>query len=211
MEEILKEITDLVVEGEDEEVPKVVQKALDASIDANVILREGLVTAMDVVGPRMASGDMYVPEVLMCADAMRAGLEILNPILAEGDNASLGKIIIGSVEGDLHDIGKNLVAMMLESSGFEVIDIGINQSTPRFEMAIEEHDPDIVALSALLTTTMPALKETTKALKEKGYRSKILVGGAPVDQAYADEIGADGYAEDGAGAVVCSKQLLNIA
>ena len=211
MEEILKEITDLVVEGEDEEVPKVVQKALDAGIDANVILREGLVTAMDVVGPRMASGDMYVPEVLMCADAMRAGLEILNPILAEGDNASLGKIIIGSVEGDLHDIGKNLVAMMLESSGFEVIDIGINQSTPRFEMAIEEHDPDIVALSALLTTTMPALKETTKALKEEGYRSKILVGGAPVDQAYADEIGADGYAEDGAGAVVCSKQLLNIA
>lgn len=211
MEEILKEITDLVVEGEDEEVPKVVQKALDAGIDANVILREGLVTAMDVVGPRMASSDMYVPEVLMCADAMRAGLEILNPILAEGDNASLGKIIIGSVEGDLHDIGKNLVAMMLESSGFEVIDIGINQSTPRFEMAIEEHDPDIVALSALLTTTMPALKETTKALKEKGYRSKILVGGAPVDQAYADEIGADGYAEDGAGAVVCSKQLLNIA
>lgn len=211
MEEILKEITDLVVEGEDEEVPKVVQKALDAGIDANVILREGLVTAMDVVGPRMASGDMYVPEVLMCADAMRAGLEILNPIFAEGDNASLGKIIIGSVEGDLHDIGKNLVAMMLESSGFEVIDIGINQSTPRFEMAIEEHDPDIVALSALLTTTMPALKETTKALKEKGYRSKILVGGAPVDQAYADEIGADGYAEDGAGAVVCSKQLLNIA
>ena len=211
MEEILKEITDLVVEGEDEEVPKVVQKALDAGIDANVILREGLVTAMDVVGPRMASGDMYVQEVLMCADAMRAGLEILNPILAEGDNASLGKIIIGSVEGDLHDIGKNLVAMMLESSGFEVIDIGINQSTPRFEMAIEEHDPDIVALSALLTTTMPALKETTKALKEKGYRSKILVGGAPVDQAYADEIGADGYAEDGAGAVVCSKQLLNIA
>ncbi|MDO4288659.1 MAG: corrinoid protein [Eubacterium sp.] len=211
MEAILKEITDFVIEGEDEEVPELVQQALDEGIDADIILKEGLVAAMDVVGPRMAAGDMYVPEVLMCADAMRAGLEILSPILAEEGSESLGKIIIGSVEGDLHDIGKNLVAMMLESSGFEVIDLGINQSIPKFEMAIQEHDPDIVALSALLTTTMPALKETTKVLKEKGYRSKIIVGGAPVDQCYADEIGADGYAEDGAGAVICSKRLLNIA
>ncbi|MEF9918525.1 MAG: cobalamin-dependent protein, partial [Eubacterium sp.] len=122
----------------------------------------------------------------------------------------LGRVIIGSVEGDLHDIGKNLVAMMLESSGFEVIDIGINQSIPRFEVAIEQHNPDIVALSALLTTTMPALKETTIALKKSKPNFKILVGGAPVDLKYANEIGADGYAEDGAGAVVTAKQLLNI-
>lgn len=210
MEELLKKLNEYVIEGEDEEIADLVQEALDSDIPPQRILKEGLIRAMDIVGPKMATGEMYVPEVLMCADAMRAGLEYLKPYLTEEDEVCLGTIVIGSVAGDLHDIGKNLVVMMLESSGFKVIDIGIDQSKEKFEKAIKTHNPDLVALSALLTTTMPALEETTKYLKAAGYTSKIIVGGAPITQDFADEITADGYAEDGPGAVILAKKLLGI-
>lgn len=206
----IEEIMELVIDGEDEEVVDLVQEAIDEGLDVQDILKNGLIKAMDVVGPRMASGEMFVPEVLMCADAMHAGLDVLKPHLSEDDMGNLGTIVIGTVEGDLHDIGKNLVAMMLEASGFKVIDIGIDQSTDKFVKAIEENNADIVGLSALLTTTMPAQEETVKYLKENGCKAKIMVGGAPVSQEFADEIGADGYSEDGASAVIVAKQLMGL-
>lgn len=204
----IKKIREMVIEGEDEEIVDCIKEALDNGINPGEIVDKSLVAAMDIVGPMMASGELFVPEVLMSAETMQIGLEYLKPLLQTGDIKVLGKVVIGTVEGDLHDIGKNLVAMMLESSGFEVINIGIDQNPQAFVDAAIEHDADIVTLSALLTTTMPAMRNTVKILRDKDVNVKIAVGGAPVSQEFADEIGADGYSEDGPSAVLLCKKLL---
>lgn len=202
-------IKDSVIAGEDELVVELVKQALDTGIAVSTIVNEGLIGAMNVVGSKMATGEMYVPEVLMSAAAMQVGLEFLKPLLKEGDVTSRGKVVIGTVQGDLHDIGKNLVAMMLESSGFEVINLGVDQSVENFLQAAKDHQPDIIGLSALLTTTMPNIRENVRLLREAGIKSKIIVGGAPVTADFATKIGADGYASDAAGAVALVKQLLS--
>lgn len=207
--ELIEKIREMVMEGEDEQVVDLVTQALQQNIKVGDIVNDGLIGAMNVVGPKMASGELFVPEVLMCAQAMQAGLAVLKPLLNTGDITSQGKMIIGTVKGDLHDIGKNLVAMMLESSGFDVIDLGIDQPIEAFIAAAKEHKPDLIGLSALLTTTMPAMQETVKALKEGGITAKILVGGAPVSEEFAKQIGADGYCSDAAETVILSKSLLN--
>jgi 5-methyltetrahydrofolate--homocysteine methyltransferase len=188
-----------------------VNEALDAGKPASEILSDELVIGMDLVGEKMASGEMFIPEVLMTARAMHAAVEVLKPYLAEGESSSAGKLVIGTVKGDLHDIGKNLVSIMLESSGFEIIDLGVDVGPEVFAEAIKEHQPDIVGLSALLTTTLPMVKTTIDSIEASGLRSKvkIIVGGAPVTQAYADGIGADGYAPDAGSASRLAKSILN--
>jgi 5-methyltetrahydrofolate--homocysteine methyltransferase len=166
---------------------------------------------MNVVGVRFKAGDMYVPEVLMSARSMASGVELVKPLIAEGDMKSQGKVIIGTVKADLHDIGKNLVTMMMQSGGLEVIDLGIDVSPERFIEAVREHQPDIVGMSALLTTTMPAMEETIDLLAEEGLRDKVkvIIGGAPISQEFATSIGADGYAPDAATATELCKQFIN--
>lgn len=166
------------------------------------IINQGLISGMNVVGARFKKGDMYVPEVMLAAKAMHAGMNIVKPLLVEGEASSSGKFVIGTVAGDLHDIGKNLVSMMLESSGMEVIDLGVDVPSEKFADAVREHQPQVLGLSALLTTTMLAMKETIELLKEEGLRDsvKVIIGGAPVTQDFADEIGADGWAPDAASA-----------
>jgi len=207
MELILK-LREQVIEGEEELVVDLVKEALEKGIDVGTIVQDGLIEAMNIVGPKMASGELFIPEVLRCAEAMKEGLEIVKPLLKAGDVKSAGKVVIGTVKGDLHDIGKNLVAMMLESSGFEVIDLGISQPEESFIKAVEDHNPDIVGVSALLTTTLPAMRDIVKILKEKRIAAKVIVGGAPVDEDFAREIGADGYAFDGAEAVLLAKKIM---
>lgn len=206
--EIIFKIREMVTEGEGDEVVELVKVAVNQGVSISAIVQDGLIEAMNVIGPKMASGEMFVPEVLMSAKAMKAGLEYLKPVMQAGDMTSQGKIVIGTVKGDLHDIGKNLVAMMLESSGFEVINIGIDQAEEEFVKMAGEHNPDIIGLSALLTTTMPAMRDTVTLLKEKNVSAKIIIGGAPVSREFAEQIGADGFASDGAGAVALAKELL---
>jgi 5-methyltetrahydrofolate--homocysteine methyltransferase len=164
---------------------------------------------MDIVGEKMETGEMFIPEVLMSARAMSISVEILKPLLAAGEAVSAGKIVIGTVKGDLHDIGKNLVVMMMESAGFEVIDLGVDVDPAKFVAAIKENKPNIVGLSALLTTTMPMMRKSIESIEESGLRDglKIIVGGAPVNQAFADEIGADGYASDAGSASKMAKAM----
>ena len=190
-------------EGEIEEVKTLVQEALDAGESAERVLREGLIPAMDRVGVRFKNGELYIPEVLLAARAMHAGMAILKPILSKSTETIAGKVLIGTVKGDLHDIGKNLVAMMIEGGGFDVIDLGIDVPASRFVEAVKEHRPQVVGMSALLTTTMVEMKKTIQALEEAGQkdRVKIIVGGAPVTEDFAKDIGADGYAPDAAVAV----------
>ncbi|MEG0379135.1 MAG: corrinoid protein [Eubacterium sp.] len=207
MKDYIAEIKDLVLEGEDEEIVALIDEALAEGVPAKEIVSRGLIEGMNEVGPLMASGELYVPEVLLCAETMQLGLNHLKPQLKAGDVTTLGKIVIGTVEGDLHDIGKDLVAMMLESSGFEVVNLGIDQPVEHFLEAGK--DADIVAISALLTTTMPAMRETVKLLKESNTGAKVIIGGAPVSDEFAEEIGADGYAEDAGAAVVFCKELLS--
>ena len=190
-------------EGEIEEVKTLVQEALDAGESAERVLRQGLIPAMDRVGVRFKNGELYIPEVLLAARAMHAGMAILKPILSKSTETIAGKVLIGTVKGDLHDIGKNLVAMMIEGGGFDVIDLGIDVPASRFVEAVKEHSPQVVGMSALLTTTMVEMKKTIQALEEAGQkgRVKIIVGGAPVTEDFAKDIGADGYAPDAAVAV----------
>jgi 5-methyltetrahydrofolate--homocysteine methyltransferase len=171
-------------------------------------LNDGLISAMDEVGERFSAGELFVPEMLMAAQAMKAGLEILKPHLAEGSSQSKGTVIIGTVKGDLHDIGKNLVAMMVEGAGFDVIDLGVDVDSESFVKKAAEKNAHVIALSALLTTTMPAMENTVKAVKEAGMTTQTIIGGAPVTQAFADQIGADGYSADAPGAVKLVKQLV---
>ncbi|MEJ2597780.1 MAG: corrinoid protein [Anaerolineales bacterium] len=205
MSELLERLSTTILEGDSEKSPQLVQKALDQDLTPKSILDDGLVVGMNEVGVRFKRGDMFVPEVLMSAEAMQAGLEILRPHLVASGVKLIGKVVIGTVKGDLHDIGKNLVGMMCEGAGFEVVNLGFNIPPEKFVEAVKSHQPDIVGMSALLTTTMRAMGYTIKALEEAGLRDtvKIMVGGAPVDRAFAERIGADGY---GSNAVAASEQ-----
>ncbi len=206
----LKRITETLISGEEKELLQLVNKTLDEEISAKVILNYGLICGMDIVGEKMETGDMFIPEVLRSARAMSGAVEILKPLLGEKDIKASGKVVIGTVKGDLHDIGKNLVVMMLESAGFEVHNIGADISPEKFVTAIKEKEADILALSALLTTTMNMMKVTIDAVREGGIRDsvKIVIGGAPVTQEFADKIGADGYAPDAGSATRLAKTLL---
>lgn len=205
---MFEDIYNNVLIGEVDGVKSGIQKALDEGAKPAEIINQGLIRAMDEVGARMRAGEMFVPEVLIAAEAMKEGLAVVKPLL-EGESYTIGKVVIGTVAGDLHDIGKNLVAMLLESSGFAVVDLGVDVSTDAFLQSVEEHQPQIVGLSALLTTTMVAMEETVKALREKWPQVKTMVGGAPVSEEFARQIGAGGYAPDGASAVELAKRLLN--
>ena len=184
------------------------QAELDAGTDIQTILNDGLISAMDEVGERFSAGELFVPEMLMAAQAMKAGLELLKPHLGEGGGQSKGTVVIGTVKGDLHDIGKNLVAMMMEGAGFEVVDLGVDVESEAFVKQAAAKGADVIALSALLTTTMPAMESTVKAVKEAGMATRTIIGGAPVTQAFADQIGADGYSADAPGAVKLVKELV---
>ncbi len=204
-------MTDALVACDEAKLTQLVNDALAADIPAGDILNKGLIAGMDIVGDRMENGDMFIPEVLMAAQAMGNCVNILKPLLGEGDAAAAASVLIGTVKGDLHDIGKNLVAMMMESAGMEVHNLGVDISPEDFVAEIKTKNAQIVCLSALLTTTMPMMKQTVDAIVEAGLRDqvKILVGGAPVTQAFADEIGADGFAPDAGSASKLAKMLVN--
>jgi 5-methyltetrahydrofolate--homocysteine methyltransferase len=206
-------ILENLMAGEIDTIQGTTQKALDAGVAPVEILNNALIAGMDIVGEKMQSGDMFIPEVLMAAQAMSSAIEILTPLLSEGEASKKGTVIIGTVKGDLHDIGKNLVSMMLGSSGFEVIDLGVDVPPETFVSSIKEKGANILCLSALLTTTMPMMKQTVDAITENGLRDsvKILVGGAPVNQDFADEIGVDGYAPDAGSASKLAKTFLPAA
>lgn len=210
MAQYLEAIGKSVIEGDMTGVSKGVQAALEAEIDAGEILQASLIPAMGEVGRLFEEGEYYVPEMLVAARAMKAGLERIRPLLVQSDIKPAGKVVVGTVKGDLHDIGKNLVAMMLEGAGFEIQDLGTDVSPDEFVAALKEESVDLVGLSALLTTTMPMMKSTIRAITEAGLREqvKIIVGGAPVTPSYAEEIGADGYAPDASRAVSLAKQLI---
>ena len=209
MADTLQKIASNLYDGEDKEVAELVQQALDQGMPPNEVLQRGLIAGMDEVGRDFKAGDLFVPEVLIAARAMHAGMNVLRPLLAEGDVPSAGKYLIGTVKGDLHDIGKNLVKMMLEGAGFETIDLGTDVEPQSFVDAVREHQPQLVGMSALLTTTMVHMKSTIEALEESGLRDslRIMVGGAPVTAAFAEEIGADAYAPDAATAVDVARSL----
>ncbi len=203
----IKDIYQAVLDFEEESIAGLIEKELAAGADVSKVLQEGLISAMDAVGKSFSEGELFVPEMLMAAQTMKAGLEILKPKLGGEGSSSAGVIVIGTVKGDLHDIGKNLVGMMLEGGGFEVYDLGVDVEPKTFVEAVKQHKAKIVGLSALLTTTMPAMEETVGALKEAGLDAKIMIGGAPVTQAYADKIGANGYSEDAPSAVELARKL----
>ena len=191
-------LADTVFRGDIIGAKDITQMLIDEGSDPMEIINIGLIGGMNIVGPKFKAGEMFIPEVMMAAKAMAAGMRLVKPFISDQDIPSLGTIVIGTVKGDLHDIGKNLVSMILQSGGFKVIDLGVNVSAEQFIEAVREHKPQILGLSALLTTTMMGMKDTIDALKEAGLRDQIktLVGGAPVSQSFADEIGADGYCAD---------------
>ena len=206
----IENVNDLVIRGKAKLVPAAVQEALDEGCDATALL-DTMIAAMDVVGENFKNGDIFVPEMLISAKAMKKGVEVLKPHLSSGATGALGKVIIGTVAGDLHDIGKNLVAMMIESAGFEIIDLGVDVPVEKFISAAEENpDVKIVAVSALLTTTMPAMEATVAAINAAPWRSsvKVMVGGAPITQEFADKIGADAYTTDAASAAKRAKEFV---
>ena len=205
----IEKVYDLVSRGKAKLTPAAVQEALDAGFAPDEILNK-MITAMDVVGEKFKNGEIFVPEMLIAAKAMKKGVEVLKPHLASGAAGALGKVVIGTVAGDLHDIGKNLVAMMIESAGFEVIDLGVDVPVEKFVAAAEDEGVKIVACSALLTTTMPALEATVAALNGMAKRGsfKVMVGGAPINQAFADKVGADAYTPDAATAAKKAKELV---
>ena len=209
MTETLNDIFEAVIAGNNNESEEKVKKALDEKIGPEEILKNGLIAAMSEVGERFERGDYYVPEMLVAARAMQAGLALLKPLLMEADVRSAGKVVIGTVKGDLHDIGKNLVAMMLEGAGYEIVDLGSDVSPSQFAEAVREHTPDVLGMSALLTTTMPEMENTIEALEDLGVREmvKVIIGGAPVTQEHATKIGADGFAPDASRAVTLVRQL----
>ncbi len=210
MEEVLQKLFDAVLEGDFDSVKTNVQAALDVKLDPNVILNEGMIAAMREVGCRFEAGEYYVPEMLIAARAMQSGMAILKPYLQQTDRKSSGKVVIGTVKGDLHDIGKNLVALMLEGAGFEIKDLGVDVPIEEFIRVVREEKPDIVGMSALLTTTMQMMKQTIDAFQAAGLRDqvKFIIGGAPVTESYANQIGADGFSPDASRAVNVAKALL---
>ncbi|MFP3853209.1 MAG: corrinoid protein [Anaerolineales bacterium] len=211
MSDVLEKLSTAILEGDAEATVKLVQQGLDDGLAPKEILDNGMIVGMNEVGARFKRGDMFVPEVLMSADAMSAGLMLLRPELTKANVKLIGKILLGTVKGDLHDIGKNLVGMMCEGSGFEVINLGFNVPPEAFVEGIKEHKPDIVGMSALLTTTMRSMGQTIKVIEEAGLRDqvKIIVGGAPVDQEFADRIGADGYGSNAVAGSELAKRLVS--
>lgn len=207
---LLKEIQEAVINGQAPKVKELTQKTLDESMGPQIILNEGLIPAMATVGEKFQKGEFYISEMMISARAMYAGLNLVKPLLVSQLAESKGKAIVATVQGDLHDIGKNLVCMMMEGGGYEVIDLGVNATPSQFVDAVKEHNPDFVMMSALLTTTMASMEKTIKALQENGLREKVKVGvgGAPVTQRYADSIGADFYAADAGEAVTKANLLL---
>lgn len=210
MDAELQALAEAIINGKRNDAAELAKKLVEANVPAKRILDEGLIAGMSVVGEKFKNCEYFVPEVLVAARAMKAAMEILRPLLAVSDVEPIGTVVIGTVRGDLHDIGKNLVAMMLEGAGFKVIDLGVDVPTEKFIEAAKENNADIVGMSALLTTTMTYMPEVIKALETEGIRNKVkvIVGGAPVTQEWADQIGADGYAPDAASAVDKCKELL---
>jgi 5-methyltetrahydrofolate--homocysteine methyltransferase len=199
-----------VIAGQEARVKELTQAAINSGADPLAIINEGLIAGMNVVGASFKSGQMFVPEVLMSARTMSAGMELVKPLLGGQEVPSAGKVVIGTVKGDLHDLGKNLVAMMLESGGFNVVNLGIDLAPEKFVQAVKDYQPQVVGLSALLTTTMLVMKDVIELLKEEGLRDKVkvVIGGAPISYDFASEIGADGFAPDAASAVELCRKLL---
>lgn len=212
LDELLELMMEDLYDGYADEVVEEVEEALSRGMAPYDVLTQGLVAGMDIVGVDFRDGVLFVPEVLMAAKAMKAGMAILRPLLAETGAPRVGKMIIGTVKGDIHDIGKNLVAMMMEGAGFDVINLGINVDAEAFLTALKEHQPDILGMSALLTTTMPYMRVVIDALKEEGIRQDyvVMVGGAPLNEAFAEDIGADAYCRDAAVAVETAKKFMAI-
>jgi corrinoid protein of di/trimethylamine methyltransferase len=209
----LKQLYDSVVSGDAKTTQALTQQALAEGVDPLKLVNDYMVPAMDEVGRRFEANEYFVPELLISARAMKAALELIRPLLTARGDQPLGRVAIGTVKGDLHDIGKNLVGSLLEGGGFEVIDLGVNVTPEKFIATVNEKNANIIAMSALLTTTMPAMKTTIDALKQAGVRDKVkvLIGGAPITQKYADEIGADGYSENAVGAVALAKKAVKPA
>ena len=210
MSNTLERLATAVIEGNVDVMQELTEDALDEGVEAETIVNDGLMVGMDHVGAEFKAGNMFVPEVLRSAKAMKTSMELLNPLLAASGATSVGKLVIGTVKGDLHDIGKNLVGMMCEGAGFEVMDLGTDVEPSQFLDAIKKFEPHIVGMSALLTTTMRTMGDTIKALEEAGLRDrvKVMIGGAPVTQSFANDIGADGYAANAASAADLAKQFV---
>ncbi|HNY80606.1 MAG: corrinoid protein [Sedimentisphaerales bacterium] len=204
----LKALAEAVIKGDQTTAVSVTKAALSEGMAPKSILDEGLIAGMDVIGGRFKRNEVYIPEVLIAARAMKMAMEVLEPELTKAGVQPIGKLVIGTVQGDLHDIGKNLVAMMLKGAGFEVIDLGVDVAPAKFVEEAKAKNAQLVGMSALLTTTMPGMEKTIKALKEAGVKAKIMVGGAPVTQSFAEKIGAQGYAPDAASAVDTAKRLV---
>ncbi len=204
----LKALAEAVIRGDQATAVNVTKAALQEKVAPKKILDEGLIAGMDVVGARFKNNEIYIPEVLIAARAMKMAMEVLEPELVKAGVKPIGKLVIGTVQGDLHDIGKNLVSMMLKGAGFEVIDLGVDVSPEKFAAEAKAKGANLIGMSALLTTTMPGMEKTIKALKQAGVTAKVMIGGAPVTQTFADKIGANGYAPDAASAVDTAKKLV---
>ncbi len=205
----IQDIYQAILAFDEEKVKELTKAEIDAGTDVDAILNDGMIGAMDDVGRQFSEGILFVPEMLMAAQAMKGGMEILKPLLTGDAAVSKGTVVIGTVKGDLHDIGKNLVSMMMEGAGFTVVDLGPDVDAEKFVQAAKENSADVVALSALLTTTMPAMEATIAALKEASLPVKVIIGGAPVTQAFADQIKADGYSDDAPGGVELVRSLVH--
>jgi len=204
----LKALAEAVIKGDQNTAVEITKAAIDERAAPKQVLDEGLIAGMDIIGARFKKNEVYIPEVLIAARAMKMAMEILEPELVKAGVEPVGTLLIGTVQGDLHDIGKNLVAMMLKGAGFEVIDLGVDVGPEKFVEKVKSSNAQLIGMSALLTTTMPGMEKTIKALKEAGVSAKIMIGGAPVTQDFADKIGADGFAPDAASAVDIAKSLV---
>ena len=209
----IKALNEAVIKGDIQTAVALTQNAMDAGSKAQEVLDQGLIAAMDQVGGKFAKGEMFVPQMLRSAKAMQECVKLIKPQFQEGDLTSKGKVVIGTVKGDLHDIGKNLVAMMMEGAGFTITDLGVDVSADTFVKKVQEDEPDILAMSALLSTTMPGMRETIDALRKAGLKDNVMVmiGGAPVTDNFANEINADAYAPDAGSAVIQAKKVLGIS
>jgi len=210
---VLTEISETLQKGDDKKVAELTQQAIDEGLGAAQILNDGLLAGMDVVGQRFGANEIFLPEVLLSARAMNAGMDLIKPLLVAGDVPTLGKVVIGTIKGDLHDIGKNLVGIMLRGAGYEVIDLGADVAAEKFVDTADAEGAQVIGLSALLTTTMSGMKDVVELVKSKGLEGKVkvIVGGAPLSQAFADDIGADGYGYDASNAVDIVKNLAGVA
>jgi len=211
MTDILETIKQMVVDGKFKDIEQEVQRAVDTGTDLNRLINEALISAMDIVGKRFSDGQIYVPEMLVAATTMKRGLNIIKPLLQSGETENRGTVVMGTVKGDLHDIGKNLVTMMMEGAGFKIIDLGVDVKIEKLVESLKKEQADILGLSALLTTTMPEMQNVIEVLKNEGLRGhvKVIVGGAPIDQRFADKIGADGYGRDAVAAVQLVRRLMS--